>query len=80
MYGWTAATTMAKALEQMKKPTRAALMDAVRNMTLEQGTLLPGEKIETSPDDGYPLEAMQIIKFDGQNWKLQGDLIQAKAQ
>ena len=39
----------------------------------------PGEKIETSPDDGYPLEAMQIIKFDGQNWKLQGDLIQAKA-
>ena len=79
MYGWTAATTMAKALEQMKEPTRAALMDAVRNMTLEQGTLLPGEKIETSPDDGYPLEAMQIIKFDGQNWKLQGDLIQAKA-
>ena len=79
MYGWTAATTMAKALEQMKKPTRAALMDAVRNMTLEQGTLLPGEKIETTPDDGYPLEAMQIIKFDGQNWKLQGDLIEAKA-
>ena len=73
-------TTMAKALEQMKEPTRAALMDAVRNMTLEQGTLLPGEKIETSPDDGYPLEAMQIIKFDGQNWKLQGDLIQAKAR
>jgi hypothetical protein len=25
------------------------------------------------------LEQMQIIKFDGQNWKLQGDLIQAKA-
>ena len=42
--------------------------------------MLPGEKIETSPDDGYPLEAMQIIKFDGQNWKLQGDLIQAKAR
>ena len=32
VYGWTAATTMAKALEQMKEPTRAALMDAVRNM------------------------------------------------
>ena len=28
MYGWTVATTMAKALEQMKEPTRAALMDA----------------------------------------------------
>jgi branched-chain amino acid transport system substrate-binding protein len=79
MYGWTVATTMAKALEQMKKPTRAALMDAVRNMSLEQSTLLPGMKVETSPDDGYPLEAMQIVKFDGQNWQLQGDLIQAKA-
>src|SRR4051794_6755549 len=80
MYGWTVATTMAKALEQMKKPTRTALMDAVRNMSLEQGTLLPGEKVETTPDDGYPLEAMQIIKFDGANWQLQGNLIEAKAQ
>jgi branched-chain amino acid transport system substrate-binding protein len=80
MYGWTVATTMAKALEQMKQPTRAALMDAVRNMSLEQGTLLPGEKVETSPDDGYPLEQMQIVKFDGQNWQLQGKLIEAKAK
>src|SRR3954453_12527656 len=80
MYGWSVATTMAKALEQMKKPTRAALMDAVRNMSLEQGTLLPGEKVETSPDDGYPLEQMQIVKFDGQNWQLQGKLIEAKSQ
>jgi branched-chain amino acid transport system substrate-binding protein len=79
MYGWTVATTMAKALEQMKEPTRDSLMEAVRNMDLEQGTLLPGNKIETTPDDGYPLEAMQIIKFDGENWQLQGDLIQAAA-
>jgi branched-chain amino acid transport system substrate-binding protein len=79
MYGWTVATTMAKALEQMKKPTRASLMDAVRHMDLEQGTLLPGNKVQTGPDDGYPLEAMQIVKFDGQNWQLQGDLIQAKS-
>jgi branched-chain amino acid transport system substrate-binding protein len=80
MYGWTVAQTMAKALQNMKQPTRAALMDAVRNMDEEQGTLLPGEKVQTTPDDGYPLEAMQIIKFDGQNWQLQGDLIEAKAQ
>ena len=80
MYGWSVATTMAKALEQMKQPTRAALMDAVRNMDEEQGTLLPGEKVQTTPEDGYPLEAMQIIKFDGANWQLQGNLIEAKAQ
>jgi branched-chain amino acid transport system substrate-binding protein len=80
MYGWSVATTMAKALEHMKQPTRAALMDAVRNMDEEQGTLLPGEKVQTTPEDGYPLEAMQIIKFDGTNWQLQGNLIEAKAQ
>src|SRR5215203_5940846 len=80
MYGWTVAQTMAKALEQMKEPTRDSLMDAVRNMDLEQGTMLPGNKIQTTPDDGYPIEAMQIITFDGQNWKIQGDLIEAKAQ
>jgi len=80
MYGWTAAQTMVKALEQMKEPTRDSLMDAVRNLDLEIGTMLPGNKIQTGPDDGYPIEAMQIMRFDGQNWKLQGDLIQAKAQ
>jgi branched-chain amino acid transport system substrate-binding protein len=79
MYGWTVAQTMVKALENMKEPTRAALMDAVRNMDIEIPTMLPGNKIQTTPDDGYPIEAMQIIKFDGQNWKLQGDLIEAPA-
>jgi branched-chain amino acid transport system substrate-binding protein len=63
----------------MKEPTRASLMDAVRNLDIEQGTLLPGEKIQTSPDDGYPIEAMQIIRFDGASWRLQGDLVEAKA-
>jgi branched-chain amino acid transport system substrate-binding protein len=80
MYGWTVASTMAKALEQMKEPTRDSLMEAVRNLDLEQGTLLPGNKVQTSADDGYPLEAMQITKFNGQNWELQGDLIEAKAK
>jgi branched-chain amino acid transport system substrate-binding protein len=80
MYGWTAAQTMAKALEQMKEPTRESLMEAVRNLDLEIGTMLPGNKIQTSPDDGYPIEAMQIMEFDGKNWQLQGDLIEAKAQ
>ena len=42
--------------------------------------LLPGDQDrDRRRTDGYPIEAMQIIKFDGQNWKLQGDLIQAKA-
>jgi branched-chain amino acid transport system substrate-binding protein len=80
MYGWTVAQTMAKAIEGMKEPTRKSLMESVRNLDLDQGTMLPNNKIQTTPDDGYPIEAMQIMKFDGNNWKLEGDLIEAKAQ
>ena len=54
MYGWTVAQTMAKALEGMKEPTRKSLMESVRNLDLEIGTMLPNNKIQTTPDDGYP--------------------------
>jgi branched-chain amino acid transport system substrate-binding protein len=79
-YGWAAAQTMVKALEGMKEPTRQALMDSVRNMDTEIPMLLPGIKVQTSADDGFPIEAMQIMEFDGENWQLQGDVIEAEAQ
>ena len=69
---------MVDALKGMKEPTRQALMDSVRNMDEEVPILLPGIEVKTSGDsDGYPIEAMQIQRFEGENWKLQGDVIQA---
>jgi branched-chain amino acid transport system substrate-binding protein len=79
-YGWTAAETMVKALDNMKEPTRDALMESIRNMDTEIPMLLPGIKVQTSADDGYPIEAMQVMKFNGQDWELQGDVIEASAQ
>ncbi len=79
-YGWAAASTMVEAIKGMKEPTRQALMDSVRNMDTEIPMLLPGIKIQTAPDDGYPIEAMQIMQFSGKNWELQGDVIEATAQ
>jgi branched-chain amino acid transport system substrate-binding protein len=77
-YGWTAASTMIEALKTMKEPTREALMEAVRNMDVEIPMLLPGVKVTTSGnDDGYPIQATQIMKFNGENWELQGDVIEA---
>jgi len=35
------------------------------------------DMIKTADEDGYPIEAMQIQRFEGENWKLQGDVIQA---
>src|SRR5215211_8374456 len=80
-YGWTAAATMVKALDDMKEPTRDALMDSIRSMDTEIPMLLPGINVKMDGEsDGYPIEAMQIMEFDGENWKLQGDVIEAAAQ
>jgi branched-chain amino acid transport system substrate-binding protein len=77
VYGWAAATTMVEALKGMEEPTRKAFMDSARNMDTEIPTLLPGIELKTGSDDGYPIEAMQIQRFEGENWKLLGDVIQA---
>jgi branched-chain amino acid transport system substrate-binding protein len=79
VYGWAAASTMAEALKQMKQPTRQALMDAVRGLNVDIPILLPGNRVQTGAGDGYPIEAMQIERFDGQNWKVLGDVVEAKA-
>jgi branched-chain amino acid transport system substrate-binding protein len=72
------ANTMVRALEGMEEPTREALMDSVRSMDTEIPILLPGIEVKMDgSNDTYPIEAMQIMRFEGENWKLQGDVIQA---
>jgi branched-chain amino acid transport system substrate-binding protein len=78
VYGWAVANTMAEALKQMKSPTRAALMDAIRNMNLEIPLLLPGVRVQTSSTDGYPIQDMQVMRFDGEHWQLLGNVIQTQ--
>ena len=78
VYGWAVANTMVRALEGMEEPTRDALMESVRNMDEEIPILLPGIEVKMDgSNDTYPIEAMQIMRFEGENWKLQGDVIQA---
>ena len=81
VFGWAAAATMTEALKGMKEPTRDALMKSVRNMDTEIPILLPGVKVKTSGEsDGYPIEAMQIIQFDGENWQRQGKVLERSAE
>jgi branched-chain amino acid transport system substrate-binding protein len=61
----------------MEEPTRQAFMDSVRSLDVEIPLLLPGITVKTGADDGYPIEAMQIQRFEGENWKLEGEVIQA---
>jgi branched-chain amino acid transport system substrate-binding protein len=42
---------------------------------VEIDTLLPGIKINTGPDDFAPIEAMQLARFNGQQYELFGQVI-----
>lgn len=77
VYGFAVAETIVTALEQTEEPTRAALMEAVRNLDLEIGLLLPGVRVMTGPDEGYPIETEQLQRFNASSgaWELFGDLI-----
>jgi branched-chain amino acid transport system substrate-binding protein len=78
VYGWAVANTMVEALEGMEEPTRDALMESIRNLDTRIPILLPGIEVKTSgTEDGYPIEAMQIMRFEGENWQLQDEVIQA---
>ena len=40
--------------------------------------LLPGMYVDTSPTDFYPIEQMQLMRFNGEIWDLEGDIISAR--
>lgn len=80
VYGWASAATMVAALEKAGEDlTREGFMEAVRSLDTEIPMLLPGIKVQTGPDDGYPIEAVQIQRFDGENWEAVGDLYDGEA-
>ena len=66
-----------KVLEQMKAPTREAMMDTARNMNkVELGLLYPGITMTTKAGaDNFPIEAMQLFQFDGEAYKPVGKVI-----
>lgn len=56
--------------------TRENLMKVASNLEgFEAPMLLPGITVNTAADDFAPIEAMSLMKFDGDNWALFGDVI-----
>ena len=47
---------------------------------LEAPLLLPGIKINTSATDFYPIQAVQLPRFEGETFELFGDVISAEAR
>jgi len=76
VYGYTAAQTLVQVLKQCGDDlTRENVMRQAANLKeFEATTLLPGIRINTSPTDFYPIEQVQLIRFDGKTWVRFGEL------
>jgi ABC-type branched-subunit amino acid transport system substrate-binding protein len=56
--------------------SRANIMKEAANIKdLQLPMMLPGIKMNTSPTDYYPIEQMQMMRWDGKQWVRYGDLL-----
>ncbi|MCK1655083.1 ABC transporter substrate-binding protein [Bradyrhizobium sp. 149] len=77
VYGYGAASTLAKVLEMCGDDlTRANIMKQAASLKdFVPDTLLPGIKINTSATDFAPISQLQMQRFKGEKWELFGEII-----
>jgi branched-chain amino acid transport system substrate-binding protein len=77
VYGYAAAATLIQVLKQCGDDlTRANIMRQAANLkNFEVPVLLPGVRLNTSASDFYPIEQIQLGRFDGKRWVLLGDVL-----
>jgi len=77
VYGYSVAQTLVHVLKQAgNNLTRENVMKQAASIKdLQLSLALPGVKINTGPTDFYPFESMQLMRFDGKQWVLFGDVM-----
>jgi branched-chain amino acid transport system substrate-binding protein len=80
VYGYLTAQTLVQVLKQCgDELTRENVMKQAANLKdLHLGMLLPDIAINTGPDDYYPIEQMQMSRFDGEHLQFFGPVISAE--
>ncbi len=77
-YGYMQSNLLAQLLKQCGDDlTRENVMkqaSSIKDLSLPM--LLPGIKVNTGADDFYPIEQLQLSRFDGKEWRFFGDLIE----
>jgi branched-chain amino acid transport system substrate-binding protein len=75
--GYNSAATLVQVLKQAGNDlSRENIMRQATNLRdVELPMLLPGIKINTSPTDYYPVQQLQLRRFDGKRWVRFGDLV-----
>ncbi|WP_050400616.1 ABC transporter substrate-binding protein [Bradyrhizobium embrapense] len=77
VYGYVQAEAMVQVLKQCgDNLTRENVMKQAASLkNFHSDLMLPGIMVNTSPDDYYPIEQMQLMRFNGVAWELFGDVI-----
>jgi branched-chain amino acid transport system substrate-binding protein len=77
VYGYNSAGTLVQVLKQAGDDlSRENIMRQATNLRdVELPMLLPGIKVNTSPTDYYPVQQLQLVRFDGKRWVRFGDLV-----
>jgi branched-chain amino acid transport system substrate-binding protein len=75
VYGYSVAQTLVQVLKQSgDNLTRDNVMKQAANLDMSLPMLLPGVNVKTGPDDFYPIERGQLMKFNGKSWELFGKI------
>ncbi|HZW47832.1 MAG TPA: ABC transporter substrate-binding protein, partial [Microvirga sp.] len=77
VYGYTVAQTLVQVLKQAGDDlTRENVMKQAANLkNFTVPTVLPGITMNTSATDFFPIEQMQMMRFNGERWELFGPVI-----
>jgi hypothetical protein len=77
VYGYVLAQNMVQVLKQCgdNLPRENVMKQAASLKDFSTEMMLPGIKANTNADDFFPIEQMQLMKFDGEAWQLFGDVI-----
>jgi branched-chain amino acid transport system substrate-binding protein len=77
VYGYAAGQTMVHVLKQCgDNLTRENVMKQAASINdLTFGLMLPGMKIKTGADDYFPIQQMQMQRFNGERWAPLGPLM-----
>ena len=77
-YGMAVAYTMADTLKKAgRSPTRASVLRAATHLNEVNPFLLPGLRIQTSPNDYYPMDRVKLARYRGTHWQFFGNLVSA---
>lgn len=69
VYAYTVSQSLVDLLKKAgDNLTRENIMKTAANLDQNLPMLLPGVNVKTAPDDFFPIERQQLLRWDGKNW------------